>query len=256
MSRSFPLALAALACAAAAASALPPPPAQTLQSADDVLADFGAIPLKGIPPAILAEARGVIIIPRLIKAGFLFGGRGGHGVLLTRGRDGAWSGPTFVTLLGASFGFQAGIESADVVLVFRTRESVERLLAGKGKLTLGADAAVAAGPVGRQLEAGTDARLDAEIFSYARSRGLFAGVALNGAAVWYDKKANADYAADRRPGTGKLVAALLARLSQMSTPPAGVILAPPAAVVPPATKEPPAAVPPALPPPSVRPDRP
>src|SRR5262245_1573302 len=250
MSRSFPLALAALAVTSAAALALPPAPAQTLRSADDVLADFAAIPLKGIPPAILAEARGVVIIPRLLKAGFLLGGRGGHGVVLTRGRDGAWSGPTFVTLLGASFGFQAGVESADVILVFRTRESLDRLLAGKGKVTLGADAAVAAGPVGRQIEAGTDARLDAEIFSYARSRGLFAGVALNGAAVWCDKKATAEYAADRRPETGKLVAALLARLAHMSTPP------PPLVVPPAATVEPPVAGRPTLPPPSVRPDRP
>ena len=251
MSRSFPLALAVLVGITAAANALPPPPPQTLRSADDVLADFAAIPLKGIPPAILADAKGVVIIPRLVKAGFVFGGRGGHGVVLTRGRDGAWSGPTFVTMLGASFGFQAGVESADVILVFRPRESLDRLLAGKGKVTLGADVAVAAGPVGRQIEAGTDARLNAEIFSYARSRGLFAGAALNGAAVWFDKKANAEFAADKRPETGKLVVALLARLAQMSTPPPAVIVAPPAAATAPATSEPPV-----LPPPAVKPDRP
>lgn len=242
MRRSFLLALGSLVCATAAAPAISPPPTHTLRSADDVLADFASLPLKGIPPTILAEAHGVVILPRLVKAGFVFGGRGGHGVVLTRGRDGAWSGPTFVSLLGASIGFQVGVESADVILVFRTRESLDRLLAGKHKLTLGADAAVAAGPIGRQAEAGTDARLDAEIFSYARSRGLFAGVALNGAAIWFDKKANTEYAADKRPETGKLVADLLGRMAQMST------LAS-------ATKEPPVAAPVLLPP-SAKPDRP
>jgi lipid-binding SYLF domain-containing protein len=259
MNRNVLIALGVAAFAATSAGALPPPPAQTLRSADDVLADFAAIPLKGIPPAILADAQGVVIIPRLVKAGVVFGGRGGHGVVLTRGPDGAWGGPTFVTLLGASFGLQAGVESADVVLVFRKRESLDRLLAGKGKLTLGADVAVAAGPVGRQAEAGTDATLSAEIFSYSRSRGLFAGAALNGAAIWYDRKANAEYAADKRPEKVRLTAALLTRLAQMSTalpppppataPPGPTV--PPAVVVPPATKEPPVAVPPATPPPPV-----
>lgn len=241
MNRYIFVALGVATLAASTAVALPPPPAQTLRSADDVLADFAAIPLKGIPPAILAEARGVVIFPRLVKAGFLFGGRGGHGVVLTRGDDGAWAGPTFVNLLGASFGFQAGIESADVVLVCRTRESLDRLVSGKGKITLGADVAVAAGPVGRQAEAGTDATLSAEIYSYSRSRGLFAGVALNGAAIWYDKKANAEYAADKRPEKLRLTTALLARLAQMSTPPPAS--APPAVIVPPARREPPLAGP-------------
>lgn len=227
-----------------AASALPPrPPAQTLQSASDVLADLSAIPLKGIPPAILANAQGVVIIPRVIKAGFLVSGRVGHGVVLTRDRSGAWCGPTFVGLGGVSVGLQAGVESADVVLVFRSRDSLNRILDGKGKLTLGVDVAIAAGPVGRQAEAGTDARLRAEIVSYARSRGLFAGVALDGAVIVYNHAANAEYARDVRPETARLMAALLARLSEMSvppSPPAALLVAPPV-IVPRTTPEPPAA---------------
>ena len=137
----------------------------------------------------------------MIKAGFLIGGRGGHGLIATRDRNGAWSGVTFVDLGGASFGLQAGVESTDVVLVFKTRNSLDRVLSGRGKLKkrLGVDAAIAAGPVGRQAEAGTDARLRAEIVSYSRSRGLFAGVALDGAAIVYDRRTNAEYLNDHRP---------------------------------------------------------
>jgi lipid-binding SYLF domain-containing protein len=225
--------------------ALPPhPPAQTLQSAVDVLADFSAIPLQGIPPALLANAQGVAIIPRVVKAGLLVGGRVGHGVVLTRDRNGAWCGPTFVSLAGASLGFQGGVESADVVLVFRSRDSLNRVLVGKSKLTLGADAAIAAGPVGRQAEAGTDARLRAEILSYSRSRGLFAGVALDGAVIVYDRTANTDYARDSRPEMARLTATLLTRLAAMSASaqPPSIPVGPPV-IAPPATPEPPPAAP-------------
>ena len=151
------------------------------------------------------------IIPNVIKAGFVIGGRGGHGLIATRDRNGAWTGVTFVDLGGASFGLQAGVESADVVLVFKTRNSLDRILGGRGKLTLGADAAIAAGPIGRQAEAGTDAQLRAEIVSYSRSRGLFAGVALDGAAIVYDRRTNAEYRNDQRPEVVQLTYNLLAR---------------------------------------------
>jgi lipid-binding SYLF domain-containing protein len=220
MKRDMLIALALTTWITPAASAFPPrPPAQTLQSASDVLTDLSAIPLKGIPLAILANAQGVAIIPRVVKAGFLVGGRVGHGIVLTRDRSGAWCGPTFVDLGGVSLGFQAGVESVDVVLVFKSRDSLNRLLDGKGKLTLGADVTIAAGPVGRQAEAGTDARLQAEIVSYSRSRGLFAGVALDGAVMVYDRAANAEYARDVRPETARLTAALLAQLVGISVPP-------------------------------------
>jgi hypothetical protein len=119
----------------------------------------GLVPDKGIPPALLANARGVAIIPRVVKAGFVVAGRGGHGLVIARDQTGAWGDPVFMTLGGASVGFQAGVESTDVVLVFHDRKTLDRLLAGKGKVTLGAEAAVAARPVGRQAAAGTDAQL-------------------------------------------------------------------------------------------------
>jgi hypothetical protein len=166
---------------------------------------------------------------------------------------------TFIDLGGASIGFQAGVESADVVLVFKTRNSLDRILGGRGKLTLGADAAIAAGPVGRQAEAGTDARLRAEIVSYSRSRGLFAGVALDGAVLVYDRRTNAEYLGAQRPEVVQLTVNLLSTLARMSAPvapPGAVISQAPAivprttapAIVPRTTQEPPLAPAPLSPP--------
>jgi lipid-binding SYLF domain-containing protein len=213
------LLLPALVLAAWATPALagPPTPTQTLKSATAVLNELSAIPAKCIPPALLADAQGVAIIPHVIKAGFVVGGRGGHGVVLVRDKNGVWGEPTFVNLGGASVGFQAGVKSTDVVLVFRTRKSLNRILAGKGKVTLGADAAIAAGPVGRQAAAATDARLRAEILSYSRSRGLFAGVSLDGAVIRSDATSNREFRRDVRPETAKLAGELNLRLTQMST---------------------------------------
>jgi lipid-binding SYLF domain-containing protein len=224
-----PLALVAL--LAQPAVALPPSPQHTLQAANDVLGELANITEKGIPPAVLADAQGVAIIPHVIKAGFVFGGRGGHGVVLTRDHNGAWSEPTFVDLGGASFGLQAGVESADVVLVFKTRRSLDRIVNGKGKLTLGADAAIAAGPIGRQAEAGTDLMLHAEIVSYSRSRGLFAGIALDGAGIVYDTEANEKFRRETRPEVIHLSESLKLHLAQMSL--MTVRLPPPVIVGPP-----------------------
>ncbi len=155
----------------------------TIELAADVLQELAAIPGKSIPPSLMADAQGVVIVPDVIKAGFVIGARHGHGVLMVRQPPGTWSNPVFVTLTGASIGWQVGVQATDVVLVFKTRNGLERILRGQGKLTLGADIAVAAGPVGRQAEADTDAQLKAEIYSYSRSRGLFAGLAVEGAAL-------------------------------------------------------------------------
>lgn len=223
-----------------------PPPAQTLKSATDVLDELAAIPLKGIPPALLADAQGVAIIPHVIKAGLIFGGRGGHGVVLVRDKNGLWGEPIFVNIGGASVGAQAGVEATDVVLVFRTRKGLDRLMEGKNKITLGADVSVAAGPVGRQASAATDASLKAEIVSYSRSRGLFAGIALDGAAIHSDIPTNTTFRRDVRPEAMRLADTLKIRLSEMSsfTPPPG-----PRQMMPP----PPAPLlgPPLPPPPSV-----
>lgn len=209
-----------------------PPPAKTLADSTAVLTELADIRLKGIPPKLLAEAHGVAVIPRVIKAGFVAAGRGGHGVVLARDEAGNWGDPVFVNLGGGSVGFQVGVESTDVVLVFRSKRSLERLLEGKGKVTLGADAAVAAGPVGRQAMAGTDAKLEAEILSYSRSRGLFAGVSLDGTVIRPDPGTNALFRRDD-PADRAWADALRAKLTALSADaPAGVLEAPvvPAAV--------------------------
>ena len=133
-----------------------------------------AIPGRQIPETLLAEAQGIAIVPNVIKVGFVAGIRWGHGVVMVRDAEGEWSLPQFVTLTGGSVGWQAGVQGTDVVLVFLTKKSVEGLW--RGKFTIGADASVAAGPVGHDAAAATDARLRAEILSYSRSRGLFIGL--------------------------------------------------------------------------------
>ena len=147
----------------------------------EVLEQIMSIPEKGIPPALLSNASGIAIIPGVIKAGFILGGRYGRGILVIREKDGSWSNPVFISVTGGSIGWQVGIESIDIVLVFKSSRSVEGIL--KGKFTLGADASIAAGPVGRQASASTDILLKSEIYSYSRSRGLFAGLALEGASL-------------------------------------------------------------------------
>jgi lipid-binding SYLF domain-containing protein len=191
-------------------------PGRTLQTSSDVLAAIQAIPARGIPAALLADAQGIAIIPDVIKAGFVLGGRHGHGVVFSRNADGTWGPPAFIAITGASLGLQAGVQSTDVVLVFKTRKSLGRILQGKGKLTLGADAAIAAGPIGRQAAAGTDGMLRAEIFSYSRSRGLFAGVSFDGAALVYDDDANRAFAQNQSPPMLALVEKLRVQIATAS----------------------------------------
>lgn len=158
------------------------------EDAAAVLKQMMAIPESSIPERLLAEAYAVAVVPRVGEAGFVFGGRYGKGLVSVRGKDGAWSNPNFIRLTGGSFGFQAGVQSSDVILVFTKPDGVDNIV--KGKFTLGADASIAAGPVGRSAQASTDEKFEAEIFSYARSKGLFAGVALDGTAITIDRKAN------------------------------------------------------------------
>ncbi len=160
---------------------------ERVKTATEVLAEIMAIPENRIPPALLNNAQGLAVIPGVIKAGFVLGARRGRGVLSVRQEGGGWSSPAFVTLTGGSIGWQIGVQSTDIILVFKSRKNIDMLM--RGKFTLGADASVAAGPVGRHTGAGTDLRLQAEIYSYSRSRGLFAGVALEGAALQFDEEA-------------------------------------------------------------------
>lgn len=168
------------------------------QNALRVLTDIQAIPEKAIPDKLLDEGRAIVIVPDTIKAGLVIGGRRGHGVMSVKRPDGIWSDPVFVTLTGGSIGFQAGVQSADVVLVFRSDRGLDSIV--NGKVTLGADAAVAAGPLGRNAATATDGQLKAEIWSWSRARGLFAGVALDGAVLSIDDEANeAVYGRDTTP---------------------------------------------------------
>jgi len=163
---------------------------ETVRSAHETLVEFAGLQIDAIPAALLGKAEGVAIFPDMIKGGFLLAGNFGKGVLMVRRPDRSWSPPVMVTMGGGSFGFQAGVQSADIVLVFATPRSLQGILGGQ-KVTLGADASLAIGPIGRQANAGTDARLGAEIYSYARSRGLFMGVSLGGASIAVDDNADA-----------------------------------------------------------------
>jgi len=162
-----------------------------IADATDAVDQLLRIPEQSVPPALLSRAYGVAVIPNVIKIGFGLGARRGKGLLVVRREDGSWSNPAFVTMTGGSVGFQVGAQSTDIILVFKTRRSVDGIT--NGKLTLGADASIAAGPVGRHTGAATDIKFKSEVYSYARSRGLFAGVALAGAGVTMDRKANAAF---------------------------------------------------------------
>lgn len=154
----------------------------------DVLDTLMLVPEQSVPEALLREAQAVAVFPNVIKAGLFIGGRRGHGLIAVRTADGTWSNPNFATLTGGSFGFQAGVQSSDLVLVFRSQRGVDSIV--HGTFTLGADAAVAAGPVGRNAQASTDGQFKAEIYAYSRARGLFAGVSIDGAVMSIDHDAN------------------------------------------------------------------
>jgi lipid-binding SYLF domain-containing protein len=167
-------------------------PAMTPQEVVDqsigIIRDFRHMPEQSIPVTVLKEARGLAII-RVLKIGFGFSGKGGEGVVVARTGRG-WSGPSFVGTGGAGFGFQIGAEVTDFVFVLNTREAV-RAFSHKGNVTIGADVSAAAGPVGRTAQAGV--MPTAAIYTYSRSKGLFAGVSLEGAVIVTERVANQRY---------------------------------------------------------------
>lgn len=171
-------------------TAAAPRPRTTIEDAMEVIDEMAALREKGVAPALLRDADAVVIAPDVIKGGFVVAARHGHGVLLLRDKDGVWGNPIFVTITGGSLGFQVGVQATDLFLVIRNRKSLDRIFSGGGKVTLGADASIAAGPLGRQASAATDAQLRAEILSYSRSRGIFAGVALEGDGLSINAEAN------------------------------------------------------------------
>jgi lipid-binding SYLF domain-containing protein len=161
--------------------------ARRVRESATVFGEIMAAEDKSIPQTILAKAEGIAIFPGTLRAGFIFGGVRGRGIISAR-NEGRWSTPAFLTMTGGSFGAQIGGQAADIILVINDRRGVENLVSNQFKL--GADAAVAAGPVGRDAQAATDLQLRAQILSYSRARGLFAGVTINGSTVRQDRDAN------------------------------------------------------------------
>src|SRR5947207_652233 len=157
-------------------------------SAAAVLGEIMEAPDQSIPEGLLKKAYGIAVIPHVVKGAFGVGGRYGKGLVAQRNADGGWGTPLFIEIGGGSFGFQLGVEATDVIMVFTNRDGIMPLL--KGKLKIGADASATAGPVGRKAEVGTDILLKSAIYSYSRSKGLFAGIALDGAVLQLDDDAN------------------------------------------------------------------
>ena len=161
---------------------------ERLENATAVFEEIMQAPDNAIPRAILEKAAAVAIIPNTVKAGFIFGGHRGKGVISARNEQGEWSQPAFLTLTGGSFGLQIGGQSVDLILVVMNRRGLEKLLQNEFKI--GGDASVVVGPLGRDTEASTDLTMRAEILSYSRTRGLFAGITLKGSTLTADRDAN------------------------------------------------------------------
>jgi lipid-binding SYLF domain-containing protein len=183
---------------AAAPSVLGGPPGgdrsdeiKRLRRARDVFSEIMNTPDKGIPVELLDKAECVAIVPGLSKGGLGLGGRYGKGVVMCRQSNGRWSAPSFLTIEGGSFGLQLGFEKVDLIMLVMNRRGMDQLIGDK--FTVGADASAAAGPVGRHTSAETNIRMDAQILTYSRAKGLFGGVALDGAVVKQDRTDNRDF---------------------------------------------------------------
>src|SRR6266481_409173 len=182
--------------------------AERVESAATVMNEIMSTPDKGIPEEILSSAQCVAVVPSMLKGGFIVGGAHGKGVATCRTENGDWSAPAPVALSGGSLGFQIGVQGVDLIMVIMNERGMQNLRSSKFKL--GADASVAAGPVGRHAEGATDWKLRAEVLTYSRARGLFAGVAVNG----QDKDAT-------RELFGRLVPFRTILTGAVSTPSAG-----------------------------------
>jgi len=154
-----------------------------LNNAAQVLHEIMGMPDKGIPEEVLEHAKCVAVVPHMVKGGFIFGAKEGKGVATCRTANG-WSAPAFITISGGSWGLQIGVEAVDVVLIIQNDKGMQRLL--ESNFQIGGDASAAAGPVGRHAEAGTDWKMDTEILTYSRAKGVFAGLTLEGASIRQD----------------------------------------------------------------------
>ena len=164
--------------------------ADRAQAAADVLNDIQGAPDKGIPQEVLGSAECVAVVPSMLKGGFIVGGKYGRGLASCRSPKG-WSAPAFFVVTGGSFGFQIGGQAVDLVMLIMNKDGMKHLLSSQ--FALGADASVAAGPVGRHAEGNTDWKMRAEVLTYSRARGLFAGVSLNGAVIKQDKDSTREF---------------------------------------------------------------
>ena len=185
-------AIAALALTTPALAGDEPKLDQKLVDATAVYQELLNAPDRGVPEALLAKCKCVTVIPHAVKGAMVYVARFGTGVMSCRNEAGKWSPPSFVGLTGGSFGPQIGAETSDLVLFFMSERGARSLMTSS-KITLGGQAGVAAGPFGRNIEAGTDLKLDAEIYTYAKSKGLFVGAALTGARLAADKKSNKEF---------------------------------------------------------------
>lgn len=154
---------------------------ERLEHAGTVLREVMAAPDKGIPEEVMDHAKCVAVVPHMVKGGFIFGAEGGRGVATCRTANGRWSAPAFFAITGGSWGLQIGVEGIDLVMIIQSDKGMEHLLSSK--FQVGGDASAAAGPVGRHASADTDWKLNTEILTYSRAKGIFAGLTLNGAAI-------------------------------------------------------------------------
>jgi SH3 domain-containing YSC84-like protein 1 len=161
--------------------------AHDVAKATEVISDFARMK-EGPPKDLIQKSAAVIVIPNLMKAAFVAGGKHGEGFLTKHDASGNWSEPVAINLSGGSFGFQAGVSSTDLVLLLMRERDIDQVL--DGEFTLGGEANVAAGPLGRDASAGTDVHFDAPIYSYSRSKGVFAGVSIDGSKLYLDKSEN------------------------------------------------------------------
>ncbi len=164
--------------------------ADRVEAAAQVLNDIQGAPDKGIPQEVLGSAECVAVVPSMLKGGFIVGAKYGRGLASCRTAKG-WSAPAFFVVTGGSFGFQIGGQAVDLVMLIMNKDGMRHLLSSE--FALGADASVAAGPVGRHAEGNTDWKMRAEVLTYSRARGLFAGVSLNGAVIKQDKDSTRDF---------------------------------------------------------------
>jgi lipid-binding SYLF domain-containing protein len=169
----------------------PNPSDTVVMNATNAFAQAMVMPQNEIPRSLLAEAQAVVIVPSMVRGAFVVGVQHGRGVLVMRDAQGSWQPPRFIQITGGSVGYQIGVQATDLVLVFRTQQSVANLL--RGTMKIGVDASAAAGPVGRQTSAATDLQLQAEILSYSRARGAFVGVSIDGSVISLDPNAEAIY---------------------------------------------------------------